>query len=101
MVRHYFLDTNIISDLMRNPGGEVAHKISSLSTEERELISTSVIVACELRFRAAKKRFAVFEERLTAFHQSLAPSIWGLHHRNSMKKTAALNENAQAPASHH
>lgn len=49
---------------MKNPSGSVAHKISSLSVEERELLSTSVIVACELRFGAAKKHSAVLEERV-------------------------------------
>ncbi len=64
MASRYLLDTNILSDLMRNPGGEVAHKISLLATEDREMLSTSVIVACELRFGAAKKRSALLEERV-------------------------------------
>lgn len=64
MASRYLLDTNILSDLLRNPGGEVAHKIAKLSVEEQELVSTSVIVACELRFGAAKKRSALLEERV-------------------------------------
>ena len=64
MASRYLLDTNILSDLMRNPSGEVAHKISLLSPEERDLLATNVIVACELRFGALKKRSAALEERI-------------------------------------
>lgn len=71
MANRYLLDTNILSDLMRNPGGEIARKISTLSTEERELISTSLIVACELRFGAAKKRSALLKERVGQLLENL------------------------------
>lgn len=66
MASRYLLDTNILSELLRNPGSEVAHKIASLSAEEQELLSTSVNVACELRFGAVKKRSALLEARSTA-----------------------------------
>ena len=45
------LDTNILSDLVRNPQGLIAQKISSVG--ERS-ICTSIIVASELRFGAKK-----------------------------------------------
>jgi hypothetical protein len=45
----YLLDTNILSDLLKNPQGEVAQKISSLSSEELVLFATSIIVAAKLR----------------------------------------------------
>lgn len=48
----YLLDTNIVSDLVRNPQGFVAKQIRKLG-EER--ICTSIIVAAELRYGAAKK----------------------------------------------
>jgi len=48
----YLLDTNIISDLVKNPSGRVANKITQVGEEN---IITSVIVACELRFGAWKK----------------------------------------------
>lgn len=64
MASCYLLDTNILSDLLRNPSGEVAHKIASLSAEEQGLLSTSVIVACELRFGAAKKRSTLLKARV-------------------------------------
>ena len=48
----YLLDTNILSDLVRNPGGRIAEKIR----EAGEInVCTSVIVAAELRYGATKK----------------------------------------------
>jgi tRNA(fMet)-specific endonuclease VapC len=48
----YLLDTNIISDLVRNPQGKVAKRIARVGEEN---ICTSIIVAAELRYGAAKK----------------------------------------------
>jgi tRNA(fMet)-specific endonuclease VapC len=52
------LDTNILSDLVRNPQGRVAARIAEVG---EQAICTSIIVAAELRFGAAKKG----SERLT------------------------------------
>jgi tRNA(fMet)-specific endonuclease VapC len=49
----YLLDTNILSDLMKNPEGRVAHRIQALASGDR--VCTSIIVAAELRFGAQKK----------------------------------------------
>lgn len=48
----YLLDTNILSDLIRNPAGNVARRIAE---KGEETVCTSIIVACELRFGARKK----------------------------------------------
>ncbi len=48
----YLLDTNIVSDLVRNPQGKVAQQIRKVG-EGR--VCTSIIVAAELRYGAAKK----------------------------------------------
>lgn len=45
------LDTNILSDLVRNPQGLIAQKIASAGEGS---ICTSIIVASELRFGARK-----------------------------------------------
>jgi tRNA(fMet)-specific endonuclease VapC len=55
----YLLDTNIISDLVRRPQGAVADRIREVGEAN---ICTSIIVAAELRYGAAKKGSA----RLTA-----------------------------------
>jgi len=47
----YMLDTNIISDLIRNPQGRVAKRIAKLGDNN---ICTSIIVAAELRYGSAK-----------------------------------------------
>ena len=48
----FLLDTNIVSDLIRNPQGRIAKRIGSVGEEN---ICTSIIVAAELRYGAAKK----------------------------------------------
>ena len=54
----YRLDTNILSDLVRNPQGQVAAHIAQVGEGS---VCTSIIVAAELRFGAAKRG----SERLT------------------------------------
>jgi tRNA(fMet)-specific endonuclease VapC len=45
------LDTNIISDLIRNPQGKAARRIAKVGEDN---ICTSIIVAAELRYGCAK-----------------------------------------------
>ena len=47
----YLLDTNILSDLIRHPQGEIANRISEAG---EKAICTSVIAAAELRYGAEK-----------------------------------------------
>lgn len=55
----YLLDTNVVSDLVRNPQGAVVDHIRRVG-EAR--VCTSIIVAAELRYGAAKRA----STRLTA-----------------------------------
>jgi tRNA(fMet)-specific endonuclease VapC len=48
----YLLDTNMVSDLVRNPHGKVAARIAHVGEES---VCTSIIVAGELRYGAARK----------------------------------------------
>jgi tRNA(fMet)-specific endonuclease VapC len=48
----YLLDTSILSHLVRRPQGVVAQRIAEVGEEH---VLTSVIVACELRYGAAKR----------------------------------------------
>ena len=52
MARQYLLDTNILSHLVRQPQGPVAEHIADVGEAN---VLTSVIVACELRYGAAKR----------------------------------------------
>ena len=49
---HYLLDTNILSELVRHPQGAVAQAIARVG---ENAVCTSIIVASELRFGAAKR----------------------------------------------
>ena len=60
----YLLDTNILSDLVRNPQGGVSSRIAQVG---ESAICTSIIVAAELRFGAVKRgseRLATQLERI-------------------------------------
>ena len=48
----YLLDTNVISDLVRNPTGAVFQQISKIGETQ---VCTSIVVACELRYGAQKR----------------------------------------------
>ena len=51
MPLRYLLDTNILSDLIRHPQGSIANKVHAVGEAS---VCTSIIVAAELRFGAAK-----------------------------------------------
>ena len=55
----FLLDTNIVSDLVRHPRGRIADRIAEVGEQH---VCTSIIVAAELRYGAAKKG----SSRLTA-----------------------------------
>lgn len=57
----YLLDTNILSDLVVHPAGAAAAHIARVGEES---VCTSIIVACELRFGAAKKRSRRLSSRI-------------------------------------
>jgi tRNA(fMet)-specific endonuclease VapC len=57
----YLLDTNILSDLVRNPQGVVAAEITKAG---EDTVCTSVIVAAELRYGATKSNSAKLAERI-------------------------------------
>lgn len=47
----YLLDTNILSDLIRNPQGKAAKRIAKVGEDS---VCTSIIVAAELRYGCAR-----------------------------------------------
>ena len=59
----YLLDTNIVSDLIRNPQGRIAEHIRKVGEAQ---VCTSIIVAAELRYGAAKKRSPRLSAQLEA-----------------------------------
>ena len=69
----YLLDTNILSDLVRRPQGVVAERIGAAG-EAR--VATSVIVAAELRYGAAKKESARLTNQLESILGVLPVLPW-------------------------
>ena len=63
MSARFLLDTNIVSDLVRHPQGRAAAKIAELG---EDAVATSIIVAAELRYGAAKKASARLASQLEA-----------------------------------
>lgn len=57
----YLLDTNILSAIIKQPAGDVAQHLRLLDAAQ---VTTSIIVACELRFGAAKKNSLALTQRV-------------------------------------
>ena len=64
----YLLDTNMVSDLVRNPQGPVAEHIRKVGEAQ---VCTSIIVAAELRYGATKKGSARLTAQLEAVLDAL------------------------------
>lgn len=64
----YLLDTNIVSDLIRNPSGVVHDCIARFG---EEAVCVSIVVAAELRFGARKRNSAKLTERVEAILDSI------------------------------
>jgi tRNA(fMet)-specific endonuclease VapC len=64
----YLLDTNILTDLIRNPGGRVKERIAKVGEAN---VCTSMIVACELRFGARKKNAPLLTARVERLLQAI------------------------------
>lgn len=61
MTLKYLLDTNIVSDLARNPQGVIADQISSVGESS---VCTSIIVSGELRYGAEKSGSKALVDRV-------------------------------------
>ena len=64
MATRYLLDSNILSDLLKNPQGKVAQKIFSLPAAERNSLATSIVVAAELRYGTTKSGSSILATRV-------------------------------------
>jgi tRNA(fMet)-specific endonuclease VapC len=64
----YLLDTNILSEFIRNPSGLVTKRLAVVGDAT---VCTSIVVACELRFGAKKKGSSRLEERVDEVLASL------------------------------
>jgi tRNA(fMet)-specific endonuclease VapC len=69
----YLLDTNVVSDLVRRPHGQLATRIGRLSDEG---LCTSIIVAAELRYGAAKRASARLTRQIEAVLAAILVQPW-------------------------
>lgn len=101
----YLLDTNIISDLVRNPDGRIAQRIKKIG-EER--VCTSIIVAAELRFgttrKASPKLTAQLEVVLSGFEilpfEAPADTIYGTIRTQLERSATPIGANDMLIAAH-
>ena len=59
----YLLDTNVVSELVRRPAGEVAQRVAALAPGS---FAISIIVAAELRYGAVRRGSARLTRQLEA-----------------------------------
>lgn len=64
----YLLDTNIISDLLRNPDGAAARRLGQVGAGA---VCTSIVVAAELRYGCAKKGSPKLQTRVKSLLATL------------------------------
>ncbi len=60
----YMLDTNVVSDMVRNPGGAAVMRSKVVGTES---LCLSAVTVCELRFGLRKKNSPTLASRVEAF----------------------------------
>lgn len=65
----WMLDTNALSELIRNPAGPLTQRVAHVGTDR---ICTSVVVACELRFGARRRGSATLTARVEQLLEAMA-----------------------------
>jgi tRNA(fMet)-specific endonuclease VapC len=85
--RSYLLDTNILSHLVRQPQGPVAARIAKVGEDN---VLTSVIVACELRYGAAKRGSSKLTRQVQTVlgAMTILPLEAGIDHHYAAIRTA-------------
>ncbi len=64
----YMLDTNVISDMVRNPDGAAARRVVEVGDDA---LCTSAVVASELRYGLRKKGAVALARRVEAVLQEI------------------------------
>ncbi len=63
MACRYLLDTNILSELARNPAGPVTEAIAAVGEAS---VCTNIVVACEVRYGLMKRASSRLTDQMTA-----------------------------------
>ena len=90
----YLLDTNIVSAFMRDPASPVLQHIEEVGSGE---VSTSIIVAAEPRFGAARQREPRLVERVEAALGQLTILPWDAPAERAYGDIRAHLESAGTP----
>jgi len=90
----YMLDTNVISDLIKDPFGKVASHIRQL---EKNMVCTSIIVAGELQYGAIKKANAHLTERVNKILQTIPVLMLNQQHATTYSRIRAELEKRGEP----
>lgn len=101
----FLLDTNIVSDLVRHPRGKIADRISEVSEDD---VCTSIVVAAELRYGAAKRNSSRLTAQLEAVLGALevialeapADAMYGLIRANLERSGQRIGGNDSLIAAH-
>lgn len=101
----YLLDTNILSELVKNPQGTVAQKIIDVGDDK---ICTSIIVASEIRFGVEKRQSKPLKEQVEAIlsaidilsYQSPADAYYAKLRSNLEKAGTPIGPNDMLIAAH-
>ena len=85
--RSYLLDTNTLSALIRRPQGRIADRLVEVG-EHR--VVTSIVVACELRYGAAKRGSKRLTRQVEAVLGAITvlPLEWGVDRHYAAIRTA-------------
>jgi tRNA(fMet)-specific endonuclease VapC len=101
----FLLDTNIVSDLVRHPRGKIADRISEVGEDD---VCTSIVVAAELRYGAAKRNSSRLTAQLEAVLGALevialeapADAMYGLIRANLERTGQPIGANDLLIAAH-
>ena len=99
------LDTNIVSDLVRDPRGKIADRISEVGEDD---VCTSIVVAAKLRYGAAKRNSSRLTAQLEAVLGALqvialeapADAMYGLIRANLERTGQPIGANDLLIAAH-
>lgn len=105
MSLRYLLDTNVVSDLVRSPKGQVAGRIAEVGEAS---VCTSIVVAAELRYGAEKSESKQISERVELLLSALeilaleppADRYYGRLHHHLTQQGTPIDPNDLLIAAH-
>lgn len=94
----WLLDTNALSELIRNPRGPLVERLDAI---DPDTLCTSIVVACELRFGARRKGSDVLTRRVDQLLDTLTVLALGAPADAHYADIRAALERAGTPIGSH